>query len=141
MVTLNTIVLASVKTKVFAEANIIQDNSHMELAERIKKAREHAELSQEDLADAIGCSVDLIRKLEQGNRKTTTFIVKIATACKVRPEWLDDESGEMTDGLYVENQKIKRAVLLMQDLPDYALDEAIKSLDSVAKLTKMASSS
>jgi len=135
---LNTIVLANVKTKVFADANLFKDNRHMNLAERIKKARDHAELSQEDLADAIGCSVDLIRKLEQGNRKTTTFIVKIATACKVRPEWLDDESGEMSDGLYVESEKIKNAVLLMQDLPDYALDEAIKGLASVSKLSKMA---
>ena len=135
---LNTIVLPSVKTKVFAGATTIQDNSLMKLAERIKKARDYAQLSQEDLADAIGCSVDLVRKLEQGNRKTTTFIVKIATTCKVRPEWLDDESGEMTDGLYVENEKIKKAVILMQELPDYALDEAIKGLDSVSKLSKMA---
>jgi hypothetical protein len=44
----------------------------------------------------------------------------------------------MTDGLYVEDIRIKKAVLLMQELPDYALDEAIKGLDSVSKLSKMA---
>lgn len=138
MIALNTIVLPHVKTKVFADANINKDNCLMKLANRIKKAREYAELSQEDLADAIGCSVDLIRKLEQGNRKTTTFIVKIATACKVRPEWLDGDSVEMTDGLYVGDTRIKAAVLLMQELPDYALDEAIKGITSVSKLSKMA---
>lgn len=138
MCILNTTVLPNVKTNVFANENAFIDNYPMTLAERIKLAREHAKLSQEELADMIGCSVDLIRKLEQGNRNNTTFIVKISTACKVRPEWLDDGSGEMTDGLYVENERIKKAVLLMQELPDYALDEAIKGLDSVSKLSKMA---
>jgi len=138
MHTLNTIVIPKVKTIVFANQSLFKDNRHMNLAERTKLAREHAKLSQEELADKIGSSVDLIRKIEQGNRKTTTFVVKIATACKVRPEWLDDGSGEMTDGLYVEDVRIKTAVLLMQELPDYALDEAIKGLDSVSKLSKMA---
>lgn len=138
MYTLNTIVLPNVKTKVFVNAKTFYDNHRMTFADRIKLAREHAKLSQEALADMIGSSVDLVRKLEQGNRNTTTFIVKIATACKVRPEWLDDGTGEMTDGLYVDSEKIKKAVLLMQELPDYALDEAIKGLDSVSKLSKMA---
>ena len=95
MNTLNTIVLHDVKTNVFADTNKFNDNCHMTLAERIKKAREYAKLSQESLADAIGCSVDLVRKLEQGNRSGTTFLIKIAKACKVNAEWLDDESGEM----------------------------------------------
>lgn len=86
---LNTIVLDNVKTNVFAYANTFNENQKMTLASRIKTARELAKLSQEDLADAVGCSVDLIRKLEQGNRKNTTFKIKIANICKVDPTWLD----------------------------------------------------
>lgn len=95
MGTLNTIVLPNVKTNVFATEVTFHDNCLMTLSDRIKKAREYAKFSQEDLADAVGCSLDLIRKLEQGNRKDTTFKVKIATACKISPNWLDTGDGEM----------------------------------------------
>lgn len=115
----------------------------MKLAERLVKARKFAKLSQKELAEKLNglMTQQNISLLENGKIQGTEYIVQIATICGVRPEWLAMGQGEMTDGLYVENEKIKRAVLLMQDLPDYALDEAIKSLDTVAKLTKMASSS
>ncbi len=110
----------------------------MKFSERVKVARQFASLSQEELALAVGLTQGLISKIERGDQEETASVVKIAKACGVRPEWLDDGSGEMTDGLYVEDERIKKAVLLMQELPDYALDEAIKGLDSVSKLSKMA---
>lgn len=110
----------------------------MNLGERVRKAREMRGYSQEELGELAGCGQGVVSKIERGDQNTTAYIVKLATALKVRPEWLDDGSGEMEDGLYVESEKIKRAVLLMQDLPDYALDEAIKSIDSVSKLAQMA---
>ncbi len=115
----------------------------MKLAERLVKARKFAKLSQKELAEKLNglMTQQNISQLENEKIQGTEYIVQIATACGVRPEWLAMGQGEMTDGLYVESEKIKKAVLLMQDLPDYALDEAIKSLDTVAKLTKMASSS
>lgn len=137
----NTTVFELNSTTVLDNANILVFNLFMKFSERLKKARKHAKLSQEELANAIGVTQGLISKIERGDQEESAYVVKIARACGVRPEWLDDGSGEMTDGLYVESEKIKKAVLLMQDLPDYALDEAIKSLDTVAKLTKMASSS
>lgn len=97
METLNTIVLPNVKTNVFASEGTFHDNCLMTLSERIKKARDYAKLSQEDLADAVGCSIDLIRKLEQGNRKDTTFKIKIAKACGVNAEWLDTGEGAIID--------------------------------------------
>lgn len=136
----NTTVFELNSTTVLDNANILVFNLFMKFSERLKKARKHAKLSQEELANAIGVTQGLISKIERGDQEESAYVVKIARACGVRPEWLDDGSGEMTDGLYVESEKIKKAVLLMQDLPDYALDEAIKSLDTVAKLTKMATS-
>lgn len=134
----NTIVLNENNTKVLELINISVFNEKMKFSERLYKARKHAKLSQEDLALAVGLTQGLISKIERGEQEETAAVVKIARICGVRPEWLDDGSGEMTDGLYIEDGKIKKAVLIMQELPEYALDEAIKGLDSVSKLSKMA---
>jgi transcriptional regulator with XRE-family HTH domain len=134
----NTTVFVVSNTTVLEKGNILVFNSSMKFSERLKLARKHADLSQEELADAIGVTQGLISKIERGDQEESAYVVKMARICGVRPEWLDDGSGEMTDGLYVESEKIKKAVLLMQELPEYALDEAIKGLDSVSKLSKMA---
>jgi transcriptional regulator with XRE-family HTH domain len=112
----------------------------MNLGERIALARKHAKLTQPALAEKLNglMTQQNISLLERGVIKGTEYIVQIAMVCGVRPEWLATGQGEMTDGLYVEDIRIKKAVLLMQELPDYALDEAIKGLDSVSKLSKMA---
>jgi hypothetical protein len=39
----------------------------------------------------------MISKLESGKSKGTADIVSIATACRVRPEWLANEDGAMLD--------------------------------------------
>lgn len=115
----------------------------MNLAQRLVIARKHAKLSQKALAEKLAglMTQQNISLLELGVIQGTEHIVPLAIACGVRPEWLAIEHGEMVDGLYVENEKIKKAVLLMQDMPDYALDEAIKGLNSVSKLSKMAKES
>jgi len=112
----------------------------MNLGERIAKAREHAQLNQRELSEKLNglMTQQNISLLERGITKGTEYLVQIAMVCGVRPEWLAVEHGEMTDGLYVEDTRIKQAVILMQELPDYALDEAIKGLNSVSKLSKMA---
>lgn len=117
MASLNTIVLPNVKTNVFASIGSFNDNRPMSLGNRIKLAREYSQLSQEDLADAVGCSIDLIRKLEQGNRKDTTFKVKIANACNINPSWLD--TGE---GLMVDEQKPLFMRSVRQDHAEYKVD-------------------
>lgn len=138
MIKNNTTVLYKNNTTVLENINSVVLNDLMKFSDRVKKARIYAKLSQEELALAVGLTQGLISKIERGDQEETASVVKIAKACNVRPEWLDDGTGEMTDGLYVNNEKIKKAVLLMQELPDYALDEAIKGLDSVSKLSKMA---
>jgi len=120
--------------------------AHMTFSERLKAARAHAKLSQQELIDRLGTKPDgkplmtqaNLAKLETNPKaKGSIYTVFLARACGINPEWLANEVGEMVDGIYVHNEKIKRAVLLMQDLPDYAVDEAIKSIDTVAKLTQL----
>jgi len=110
----------------------------MTLGERLKRAREYAGLTQKELEQRSGVLQQMISKVENGYQETSAYIVELAVACGVRPEWLGMGQGEMVDGLYVKNEKIKRAVTIMQEMPDYVLDEAIKSVDSIAKLGKRA---
>ena len=114
----------------------------MKYGERLKAAREHAELTQAELAvkAKVGSQVN-VSKLERSNAEGSEFTVQYATACGVRPEWLAMEEGEMIDGLYVHDEKLKRALVLLQELPDYAVDQAVKDIASIAQLVKTASGS
>jgi transcriptional regulator with XRE-family HTH domain len=86
--------------------------SLMTLGERIFHARTvHAKLTQAVLAEATGMKQQVLSKLENGQIDKTAAIVKIAIACGVRPEWLDQESGPMLhqdslDGLPLERQRL-----------------------------------
>lgn len=139
MLPFNTRVLCSVNTGVVLLPNTkVLNCEAMTLGERLKAAREYAGLTQEELGVKACCGQGVVSKIERGDQDKTAYVVKLATACGVRPEWLDDESGEMVDGLYVESEKIKRAVVLMQEMPEYLVDEAIASIDQVKKLARIA---
>jgi len=71
----------------------------MSLGARVKKAREHAGLTQEGLADAIrarfrhGIKQQTIAKLERGG-KSTRYIAEISSICGVNPDWLATGDGD-----------------------------------------------
>lgn len=69
-------------------------------AERLKAMREEniPELSQMDLAKLSGVSQTTISNIEKGRNQGSKYIVKLANALGVRPEWLLDETGPKTDG-------------------------------------------
>lgn len=80
-----------------------------------------------------------ISKLEIDPKQTgSKHTVRMANACGVRPEWLEREEGEMLDGLYIHDERLKHALLIMQELPEYAVDDAIKELAQMAQLIKKA---
>lgn len=64
----------------------------MTLGARLRQARKHAKLTQESLATRSGVSQQLISSLERDKQDSTVFVVELATACGVRPQWL--ASGE-----------------------------------------------
>lgn len=67
-----------------------------EFGKRLKAAREHAGLTQDELAAIVGLAQSTIASAEargDGSRKTA----QIAAACKVRPAWLASGEGAMTD--------------------------------------------
>src|SRR5690606_2799881 len=67
----------------------------MELKDRIKAARKHANLSQVQLASAAGMTQTSISDLERGKSRATSFVAQIAAICGVDPLWLAEGRGEM----------------------------------------------
>lgn len=64
------------------------------LGDRVRWAREHAGMSQPELAKKIRMAQSRLSKLETDPpKKGTTFIVKIALACKVSAYWLETGKG------------------------------------------------
>lgn len=130
----NTTVLSHVNTFVLVNAQACLDNLRMELSERIIKARLYAKLTQEELAHKVGCTQDMISKLERGERKKTSHIVKIARACSVSVDWMDSGEGEMLDiQVFAKDEREKLVLLAMQSMPDYHKDTAIKILNSLTE--------
>lgn len=109
----------------------------MRYGERLQKAMDFAKLKQYELADMVGIKQPSISHLINGQNVTgSEYTVQLAIACGVRPEWLAMEEGEMVDGLYVHDERIKRGVQILEQLQsEYRLDDAIELLNSVAKLT------
>lgn len=65
-----------------------------DFGDRVRKARKHAKLSQEQLAGDIGIKQGSLSELERvGN--SSTFTVQIAQRCGVRADWLATGDGLM----------------------------------------------
>ena len=66
------------------------------IGDRIKRAREEAELTQQQLGDLVGISASAISQLEGGSSKSPnpTNLFKAARALKKNPEWLITGEGE-----------------------------------------------
>jgi transcriptional regulator with XRE-family HTH domain len=67
----------------------------MSLRERLIKAREHAGLTQKELELKSGVAQQMISKIENGRQLTSAYVVQLAVACGVRPEWLAMGQGGM----------------------------------------------
>lgn len=108
----------------------------MRYGQRLRAAREHAKLSQEQLSEKIGrvCSQENISKLERGLATGSEYTVHFATACEVNPVWLATGAGEMMNWYYVSDQKLGKAMRLMQEMPSYAVDHVLKEITDTKEL-------
>lgn len=115
----------------------------MKYGERLRAARKFAGFTQSDLVDKIGKVITQagVSFLESGDATGSEFTVQFAIACGVRSEWLAIEQGEMVNGQDVENERIKRGVVILEQLQSESrLDDALELLDSIAKFSRKASS-
>lgn len=76
----------------------------MDFSDRVIAAREHAKITQDALAKAVGVSQQAIQKLESGKAKASRNSIRIAVVCGVRPEWLADDSGPMLQPIPTQSQ-------------------------------------
>lgn len=137
MVTNNTIVISEVNTLVLGKFNTEVLNANMCIGKRIVIARKLAEMSQEELADAVGCTQGLISKLERGDQNETGLIVKIARATNTDPFWLDSGEGEPRSNLKIyPNTPESQVLLAMQHMEDYTKYQVVKISNSLAEPTQ-----
>ena len=71
----------------------------MTLGERLKKARTKKNLTQAELANAVGIKQQAVQRIESGKVKSTGYIVQLARVLTITPEWL--ALGEETHSLSI----------------------------------------
>lgn len=67
----------------------------MDLAARIREARERVGLTQGELAEKVGTTQQNIAKLESGKSQRSGYLGRIAQECGVAYTWLETGLGEM----------------------------------------------
>ncbi|MGA3682627.1 XRE family transcriptional regulator [Pseudomonas graminis] len=70
----------------------------MELKDRLKQARKHADMTQSELAERAGIKQASISEIERGLTRTSGYLVKLATILGVSPLWLSEGVGSMSGG-------------------------------------------
>lgn len=88
------------------------------IAERLKNAREAANLTQPELASKAGVSQGTIGNIESGIRKRPRDLLSIASALNVNPEWLETGKGQM--------QPIIGQPIDLDNNPDYPAIRRVK---------------
>lgn len=104
--------------------------------ERLRLAREYARLTQDQLSAKSGVKQGTISKIERGESDSSTFTVRLAIACNVRPEWLELESGLMArnDGYTINDPKLIALCRVMEEQAEYVKDAAVKEVTQILEL-------
>lgn len=115
----------------------------MTYGERLEAAIKYAGLTQAGLAAFVGLDeqgkprvtqANISKLIKQQKITGSKHTAKFARACGVSEDWLAYEEGEMLDGLYIHDEKLKAGIHLLEQLRDeYLIDDAIKMLDLFAK--------
>lgn len=66
------------------------------IGDRIRDTRKARDMTQGDLAKRVGLSQGTIGHIEAGRNDSSRYLVQIAAALGVRPEWLESGKGDAT---------------------------------------------
>lgn len=113
----------------------------MDYGERLKLARKHARLTQESLAEETDVKQPSISYIENPKNHCTgsEFTARFARACGVSVDWLADEIGEMIPNYYTTaDPKIIAVAKIMEPMPEYGKNAAVKDVAEVAELIAQA---
>ncbi|WP_286810807.1 XRE family transcriptional regulator [Marinobacter sp. UBA2678] len=72
---------------------------HMALGKRLREARLAAGLSQSELAERVGMTQAAIGALEKRDSKNSSKLLALASALRVRTEWLATGDGQMAESI------------------------------------------
>jgi transcriptional regulator with XRE-family HTH domain len=111
----------------------------MSFSDRMKLARKHADLTQKEVADAVGISQSAVSQAEAENAEGSAYTAQIARACGVSAYWLATGDGNMIDA-YTTNRQTQHVLTIMENLPPEFKDQAVRVLDSLAELSGKVSS-
>jgi transcriptional regulator with XRE-family HTH domain len=98
----NTQGISLVNTQAFKYLASGRSNRRMTLGERLRKARKHAGMTQDQLGELAECGQAVISKIERGDQEASAYVVKLARVCGVSADWMYDETGPMLPGKRVE---------------------------------------
>ena len=101
-------------------------NLKQSIANRLKKARVNAGLSQNQVAQMIGLNRPSISEIESGRRKVSAEeLVKFSEIYKVKLDWLTGKESESNDDI---KDKLQFAARELSDVRREDLDKVIKIL-------------
>jgi transcriptional regulator with XRE-family HTH domain len=75
------------------------------LKDRLKEAMLSKNISQADLAEAVGISAVAIGKILSGETSKSRYIIAISAALDINPMWLQSGEGEITEPKQVSQPK------------------------------------
>jgi len=75
------------------------------LKDRLKEAMLRKNISQSDLAEAVGISAVAIGKILSGETSKSRYIIAISAALDINPMWLQSGEGEITEPEQVSQPK------------------------------------
>lgn len=99
---------------VFDHHNALCTLARMELKDRMKAARRHAELTQVQLAERAETSQQVISAIERGKSESSAVLAPLADACGVSAIWLAKEEGPMVVKAKDESGVIREALADIQ---------------------------
>jgi SOS-response transcriptional repressor LexA len=76
----------------------------MNLGIRLKQARLKKKLTQEELAEIVGIKQQAVQRIEAGKVRSTSYVVQLAKALNVSPEWLALGEGNELNAATSEEQ-------------------------------------
>jgi transcriptional regulator with XRE-family HTH domain len=99
------------------------------LKDRLKEAMLRKNISQADLAEAVGISTVAIGKILSGATSKSRYIIAISAALDINPLWLQSGEGEITEPKLVSTYRVSHTPSLDQDAIKWVLEFIDKHLE------------
>lgn len=117
--------------------------ARMSIGARFRQLRQHLGLSGEQIGEICGVTKGMVSQWESDvSTPPADRLIVLAERHDFSIDWVLRNKGSMIQiGLYVTDPKIMTAVRVMEPLPEYGKDQAVKDVVEVAELIARAQQS